>query len=397
MPPRSGRWMHVVSHLDPRFGGLSTVVPELAAALTVSSADSAEIAAFCIANEAIPSPSASVSLTRWPISRGAWLHPDLAARFRKAVSEADGVHIHGLWEQSTLIAARTARALGKPYVLSAHGMLDPWALANKRVKKLLYAGLVERRNVAGAGCLHALTASEAQDYRRFGSRAPVAIIPNGVNVPEHATPELFLERFPALRTRRLLLFLGRIHYKKGVDVLVRAWAQLAASFPDAHLVLAGPDFEGTQTRTEALVGDLDLASRITFTGMLRDHMKWSALSAAQLFVLPSLSEGFSVSVLEAMGIGLPVLITEACHLPEVSELSAGWLTQSEVGSLASSLREFLHQTPETNRLMGQRGQRLVNERFSWPVIAAQMAEIYRWQQGGPRPMHVPLDLVEEIS
>ena len=387
--------MHVLSHLDPQYGGLSAAVPALAAAIASGDSCSSEIAAFCTPEELTSPAPPHVALTRWPGSRSAWLRDrTLVLRFREQMKYVDGVHIHGLWEQSTLIAARTAHALGKPYVLSAHGMLDSWALANKRAKKLLYAALIERAIVARAGCLHALTPAEAGDYRRFGSRAPIAIIPNGVTVPVHTSPEPFLDAFPELRHRRLLLFLGRIHYKKGVDLLVRAWAQLAASAPEAHLVLAGPDFEGTQAPLEALVRELGLASRVTFTGMLRGSLKWSALAAAQLFLLPSLSEGFSVSALEAMGMGLPVIVSEACHLSAVEEVFAGWTTQSEVSSLSSSMQKFLNNSPQANREIGSRGRRLVKERFTWPAIAGQMTGIYRWQGGGPPPTQIPLHQVK---
>ncbi len=388
LPPRvthaaGGHWMHVVAHLDPQFGGLSAVVPQLVKELTTTGTVSAEIAAFCTPEESIPSLSPRIAVTRWPLSRTSWVRDrTLGTHFRNSVMAADGLHIHGLWEQSTFLAARVARALGKPYVISAHGMLDPWALQNKRVKKLLYGALVERRTVAEAACVHALTEAEAEDYARFGSQSRVAVIPNGVTLPASASGELFLKVFPALRGRRLLLFLGRLHHKKGVELLVRSWAELAAAHPDAHLVLAGPDFEQTQARMERLVEELGMSARVTFTGMLRGELKWSALAAASVFVLPSYSEGFSVSVLEAMGMGVPVIISPACHLPQVGGGFAGWIAQSEPVSLTSSLQEFLSNSPEVNDAMGARGRRLVRERYSWPAIAAQMAEVYRWVASG---------------
>lgn len=376
----SGRWLHVVPHLDAAYGGISAVVPQLVRALRETRSCDAEIAAFCAAREEVVSLPDGIPLTRWPLSRVAWVRDrSLHRRFRALLERADGLHIHGLWEQSTLVAARMARDLGKPYVLSAHGMLDPWAVGNRRFKKLLYAAVVERRNVRRAACLHALTAAEAGDYRGFvgGSiRPPIVIIPNGLTLPAEPSAASFLERFPQLRGHRLILFLGRIHPKKGIDVLVRAWARLAEQSPDAHLVIAGPDFEGTRARIESLVAQLGVASRVTFTGMLRDELKASALAAAAVFVLPSLSEGFSMSVLEAMGTGLPVIVTAECHIPEVAEASAGWTTQSEVAPLASSLQEFLSNPEASNRLLGDRGRELVRRRFAWPVIAREMVAQY---------------------
>ena len=375
-----GRWMHVLPHLDPRFGGITAAVPLLVEALRETTLCDAEIAAFCAEGEQAPPIAAQLPLTRWPMSRTAWLRDRaLRRRFGDLVARADGLHIHGLWEHSTFMAAHWARALGKPYVLSAHGMLDPWALRQKRVKKALYGAAIERRTVRSAALLHALTEAEAADYARFlGPVAgpPVTVVPNGVTLPPARSPDLFLDRFPALRGQRLLLFLGRIHPKKGVGVLVRAWAQLARSYPEAHLVVAGPDFDGTRAGVEALIAELGLGARVTFTGMLADALKWSALAAAAVFVLPSLSEGFSVSVLEAMGTGLPVIVTPECHFPDVSSSAAGWITQSEIGPLTSSLAEFLSHADETNRAIGTRGRDLVLRRFTWPAVAHAIAAQY---------------------
>ncbi len=386
------RWLNVVSHLDPRYGGLSAVVPQLGSMVAKAGQFAISLAAFCAPDELYaPREQHTLDLSYWPTSRTQWLRDRaLRSRFRNEIAHADGVHIHGLWEQSTAIAGHTARALRKPYILSAHGMLEPWALSNRRFKKLLYSALFERANVAGATCLHALTAAEAADYRRFGARGPIAIIPNGVHIPASTGSDTFLAQFPLLRGKRIVLFLGRIHYKKGLDLLIQSWAAITKQHPDAHLVIAGPDFEGTRAPLEARVTELDLGSTVTFPGMLRSELKWSALAAAEAFVLPSYSEGLSVSVLEAMGTGLPVIITEQCNLPEVEHLQAGWLIQSTAVSLTSSLQEMLTNSPVLNRAIGDRGRSFVADRYTWATVGAQMAELYRWVQGGPLPGNVDL-------
>ncbi len=382
-----GRWLTVVSHLDPRYGGLSSVVPQLSSLLATKHHLDVDLAAFCAKGELyLPSNYPNLDTTHWPASRGQWIRDrSLRERFHRLVKSVDGIHIHGLWEQSTAIAAPTARAHRKPYIISAHGMLEKWALSNKRLKKQIYAALFERANVRGAAFLHALTPAEAKDYRRFGATGPIAIIPNGVTIPTSVDSDLFLSQFPALKQKRIVLFLGRIHFKKGLDLLVNAWSQLAALYPDAHLVLAGPDFEGTRATVEKLIEEKGVTSSVHLTGMLRHDLKWSALAAAEGFVLPSYSEGLSVSVLEAMGIGLPVVVTEHCNLPEVRELGAGWQIQSEVGQLASAIRELLSNSARTNSEIGSRGRNLVLTRYNWPTVAEQMSELYRWVQGGPHP------------
>ncbi len=393
------RWLTVVSHLDPRYGGLSSVVPQLGARIAAAHPFHIDLAAFCTPDELFSAASyPDLQLSQWPTGRAQWARNRvLRDQFRDLVAAADGVHIHGLWEQSTAVAAPQARALRKPYILSAHGMLERWALANKRLKKQLYAALFERANVRGAACLHALTHAEALDYRRFGATGPIAVIPNGVTVPPSIDPTLFLGQFPALGGKRIVLFLGRIHFKKGLDLLIDAWSRLASDFPDAHLVLAGPDFEGTRARMEALVQSKALTGSITFTGMLRQDLKWSALAAAEAFVLPSYSEGLSVSVLEAMGVGLPVIVTEQCNLPQVKELEAGWLIQSEVSQLTSALQGLLSNTPGANAGIGSRGRNLVLTRYNWETVSESMAELYRWVQGGPKPQNVEIVAAGEKS
>ena len=384
-------WLGVVSHLDPKYGGLSTVVPQLATRLIESGRFHVQLEVFCLPEERCkPSGHPEMAVSFWPMSRSRWLlDRSLSRVFHRAVAQSDGVHIHGLWEQSTFVAARTARELRKPYILSAHGMLEPWALASKRLKKRIYAALFERANVQGAFCLHALTAGEARSYRAWGCTRPIAIIPNGVEVPaEVRTPgfqEAFLGAFPRARGRRLVLFLGRLHRKKGVDLLMEAWAALARRWPETLLVMAGPSEGNTRPSLEAAAEKLGIADRVLFTGMLGPQLKWSALAAADCFVLPSYSEGLSVATLEAMGSGLPVIVTEHCHLPEVAAQDAGWEIQPDVAELEAALGECLASTPERNQERGRHGAALVRQRYSWSVVTAQMAELYTWVQGGPAP------------
>ena len=392
-------WVEVVSHLDPSYGGLSAAVPELGRSLANglgAAPIGISIAAFCAPEQHFQPDGFSPDQVRyWPAGRNAWMRDrldgaTLRRSFTDSLQEADGVHIHGIWEAGTSIAAVAARSLGKPYVLSAHGMLEPWALAQKRVKKLVYRFLVERSNVAGAACLHALTRREAEQFKRFGARSPIAIVPNAVECPADATGELFLDRYPVLNGKRIVLFLARLHPKKGLDLLLSAWASMSARFPGAHLVIAGPDSEGTEARLRGVVATSHLEDSVLFTGMLRGAMKWSALAAAEAFILPSSSEGLSVGVLEAMGMGLPVLITHACNMPEVASHCAGWVVEPTLEQVRGALEKLLRNTPETSRSIGRCGAMLVQSRYSWPVVAQQMAEVYDWVLGGRKPESVDL-------
>ena len=387
-----GRWLQVVSHTDPKYGGLSSTVPELGVRLAETHRFDMELAAFCLPDEGHwPAGYNDGNMTLWPASRRAWL-PGAALRqpFREQLRKFDGIHIHGLWEQSTAMASRTARSLGKPYLLSAHGMLEPWARANKRLKKYFYSLLVEHATVAHASCLHALTRAEAGHYLSFGARSPIAVIPNAVEVPKRKDASLFLNGFPDLRDKRIILFLARLHPKKGLDLLLSAWNNLHDRWPDARLVIAGPDFEGTRAKLESFVAAHGLQQSVVFTGMLNEAMKWSALSAAECFVLPSHSEGLSVSALEAMGVGLPVIVTEPCNMPEVRQYETGWEIKPEVGSLTVALEEFLDNSSLENLQIGCRGADLVASRYSYDNVTRQMGDVYEWLQGGAAPRNVEL-------
>lgn len=220
---------------------------------------------------------------------------------------------------------------------------------------------------------------------------PIAVIPNGVRLPQAIDPEPFLWKFPSLRGKRIVLFLGRIHFKKGLDLLIRAWATVAKRWPEAHLVIAGPDFEGTRASVETLVGTHGLDESVLFTDMLHEQMKWSALAAAQCFVLPSYSEGLSVSTLEAMGASLPVIVTEQCNLPDVAKFETGWVIQPNADQLVSALSEFLQNSQAINVQIGERGRLLVKERYNWSTVAREMSEVYQWVQGGgPIPESVDM-------
>ena len=381
-------WISVLSHLDPSYGGLSTVVPQLSSLLAETGSFSMGVAAFCNPGEQyVPSNGSRFKITYWPTSRSTWLRDSaIRSRFRDEIRLAEGMHIHGLWEQSTAMAARTARSLQVPYVLSAHGMLEPWALSNRKWKKIFYSALFERANVEGAACVHALTHAEAEDYRRFGCTRPVAVIPNGVSVPDNPSPDPFISRFPALKDKKIILFLGRIHHKKGLDILIESWAELSKKSPEVHLVIAGPDFEETKAKLDARISELGLVQDVTFTGMLRGDLKWSAMAAADCFVLPSYSEGLSVSILEAMAMGLPVVISDRCNLPEVGQAEAGWVIEPKQSELTAALADFIANSMETNQNIGRRGFQLAARRYNWSIITQQFIELYQWVQGGSRPL-----------
>ena len=301
---------------------------------------------------------------------------------RNALREcsADLLHAQGLWMYPSTAGRCWGRKTGKPYLITPRGMLDPWALANSRWKKILAGRLFENRNLREAACIHALCESEAQSIRRYGLRNLVCVIPNGMDLPEK--PATWEERKPEL------LFLGRIHPKKGLQNLVSAWALARARLAKAKdwkLRIAGWDQDGHQAELEKQVRDLGLGSAVEFAGPLFGERKDAALRSASAFVLPSFSEGLPMAVLEAWAYALPVVMTAECNVPEGFAAQAAVRIASETGSIAEGLVRMLEITDAQRAAMGERGRRLIQERFAWPHLAEQMKEVYSYLLNGGSP------------
>jgi glycosyltransferase involved in cell wall biosynthesis len=319
--------------------------------------------------------------------------PELRKQIAAKLSSDSVLHVHGLWMYPGLAARRLACGRGVRVVISPHGMLEPWALNNSRWKKKLAGWVFENRNLHTADCLHALCAAEGESFRLYGLRNPIAVIPNGIDPTafEHLPGQAVLEtRFPALRNRRWILFLSRIHPKKGLPHLLRAWAAIQKS--EWALVIAGPDELGHEAQMKCLAAELGIESSVLFTGPLQGDERLAALGNAELFVLPSFSEGFSMAVLEAAAAGLPVLLTPQCNFPELAKADAAIEVSPDAAGCEAGLRRLLALSEAERQAMGQRGRSLVTSAYTWRCIAAQMLAVYRWLlQGGSPPACIRLD------
>ncbi len=292
----------------------------------------------------------------------------------------DLLHVHGLWMYPSLAAVRWSRR-GRPYVVSPHGMLDPWALENSRWKKRVAAAIYENRHLHGAACLHALNAAEARAMRAYGLRRPICLIPNGVELPEIA------ERSTPRETRTLL-YLGRLHPKKGLAALIEAWASVQREAKETgwRLSIAGWDQKGHRSALEALAGRLGACATIGFPGAQFGEAKAQSFREASAFILPSLSEGLPMSVLEAWSWRLPVLMTPHCNLPQGERSGAAVMMEHGAESIAAALNRLFSMSHHQREAMGVRGRRLVEEEFQWPRTVQHMTEVYDWILGfGSQP------------
>lgn len=295
-----------------------------------------------------------------------------------AVTQSDFVHIHGLWSFHATSAALISRWKGIPYIVTPHGMLDRWSLLRSRFKKLLYAFLFERRNLIKAAGVHFLNEEELSESREFEPRCRGFILPNGVKTDSfNSLPgrEVFELRYSECRGRVLALFLGRLHPKKGFNILLSAFATALEQVTELHLIVAGPDEGGYLETLQAMTVSLCIAQRVTFTGLVKGEAKREVLGAADFFVLPSYQEGDSLAVKEAMAASLPVLITRACHMPEVAEQNCGLIVELNEGQVAEALI-VLASDRNLLRTLGTNGRRLMEQKYEWKSITGQLIEIY---------------------
>lgn len=290
----------------------------------------------------------------------------------------DLVHTHHRFAPLILGAEWICQLRQVPYVATPHGMLEPWALAYKAWKKRLYYRLFEQPALKRARAIHSLNATEANHIQALGFPQTI-VVPNGIDHQHFAAlpdPELFYQQFPHTRHKSLILFLGRIDRKKGLDLLAPAFAAVRDRFPETHLVIAGPDSTGYLPTVQTSLAQANCLEAVTFTGMLTGRLKHAAFAAAQLYVAPSYSEGFSLSVLEGMGAGLPCIITTGCNFPEASTAKAAWVVEPNAQAITDALIECLTQ-PQASQQTAERGRQLILQRYTWESITENLLQAYR--------------------
>ena len=302
------------------------------------------------------------------------------------------LHQHGIWTGFSRATRIWRNRNNRPTVIAAHGALDAWPLRRSNWKKQIALVAYERKNLHRASCLHALSALEYCNYRDFGLRNPVAVIPNGISqewIEAAADPEAFKNRLGISRDSKVMLFLSRITPKKGLPMLIEAAANLRAELRDWTVVIAGVDELDHEREVRSMIERLGLADRFVFAGPVYGQDKRDAYSAADLFVLPSHSEGAPVVVLEALGAGVPVLTTTASPWEEIQSAGCGWRVDPSMDSIGAALSDALRRTRAELRRLGEAGRNLMRQRYTWQVIAPRTLQLYDWLLGqAARPQFV---------
>ncbi|KGE14315.1 glycosyltransferase [Sphingobacterium deserti] len=300
-----------------------------------------------------------------------------SAELKQAIllDNADVLHVHGLWRYPHAFISTWKKQTGKPVVVTPHGMLDPYILQNQgTIKRVLGDLLFAKKAFRNSDYFQALSQKEWEDIRAYGLKQPITKIPNGINLPTAA------DALARPDGRKSLLFLARLHPKKGVDLLIEAIAKIRKTHPDLlHnwvLDIVGWAQENFDEKLKELVKKYELNDLVVFHGGLFDEEKKQMYKQASGYILPSHGEGLPMTILEAWAYQLPVLMTPMCNLPEGFESKAALKIDTDVDAIASGLSTFFAMSAEEREAMGQRGYQLVKEHFTWESSAKKLQDLY---------------------
>ncbi len=390
--------LHVIAGLAPRYGGPSKACVEMARAVarlghevsiyttnmdgrgTLDVPTDQPVLQHGVAVSYFPAHFPRFWGTSWPLARA----------LRTALAAAEVVHIHSLYMFHDWVAGHYCHALHKPYLVRPHGTLDPFIYCRHRLRKSIMEFAFQNRVLRRAAAIHYTTEEEMRLAAPFACGAPGAVVPLGLDLADYQDlppPGSFRARYPEVGDKKIVLFFGRINFKKGMDVLARAYGSVARARDDVHLVIAGPD-HGFKAKVESWLREEGVLDRTTFTGMLLDDDKLAVLRDADIFVLPSYSENFGIAVVEAMACALPAVISGKVNIwREVEEAGAGVVAPAKAEVFSACILELLDD-PARRVAMGAEGRRLVERAFNWDRIAERLVGLYTAVAAGARPGRV---------
>ncbi|MEH2147705.1 glycosyltransferase [Nostoc sp.] len=378
--------LFIAPYIGATYGGTSKIVTELVEAIGFLG-----VSVDLVTTHANGSNNLDVSLNEWINQKcyrvqyfDCWyrddfiISPSLISWLFKNVNSYDIVHSQTVFAPMISVANSICKYFQIPYIVTPHGMLEPWALSYKAWKKRIYYKVFENSAIQNSSAIQATSSLELNNINSLKFQNTV-FVPNGIRRQEFeplSNPEIFYQQFPETRGKTLILFLGRIDPKKGLDLLAPAFAKVYNQFPHIHLVVAGPDNIGFMDKAQNYFLQADCLDAVTFTGMVSGALKYAALAAANLYVAPSYSEGFSISILEGMASGLPCIITTACNFPEAAKAEAAHVVEINVNAIANALIECLS-NPQQATEMGDRAREFIFQNYTWDRAADKLIQVYK--------------------
>lgn len=301
--------------------------------------------------------------------------------------QPDILHPQCIWMHQSFHSLKYHQRHGTPIIITPRGMMDEWTLKNSYWKKKIAGILYENDHLKSSSCFHALARSEAESIRATGISQPIVIIPNGINIPEGVgtdieLPEWYDNLSEEAKGRKKMLFLGRIHPKKGLDNLLGAWKRYKTINKDWILVVAGWGDTAYINKLKKLVEQYRIQNEVYFIGSQFDKQKEASFRNSDAFILPSFSEGLPMAVLEAWSYKLPVIMTDFCNIPLGFEEGAAIKVEPQVDSIYNCLSELSTMTSGELLKMGNNGHLLVQKKFTWEKIAKDTQQVYNWLKGG---------------
>jgi glycosyltransferase involved in cell wall biosynthesis len=372
--------LHLIATLAPESGGPAQACLEMANAVAARGHQvsifttnyGAPLAGRLSADETV---DIRVFPVQWPTD---WKPSIPMAHFLvEAMDNYDVIHLHSLYLFHDWVGGILAQRARIPYIVRPHGLLDPYIWERHRPRKRLVEVLFQTRVLNHAAAIHYTSELEREISGPYAGTAPSRVVPLGVSLEnlEHLPdPQSFHRRFPETAGKRIVLFLGRVHRKKGLDLLVPAFAAARRVTPDLHLVIAGPD-DGALTTTIEQVAAHGIGEAVTFTGMLTGIDKLAAFGAASMFVLPSYSENFGIAVVEAMAAGLPCIVSSQVNIHRDISGQGGIVVPCEVAPLARAVGE-LAADPARARAMGIEARATARRLYDWANVAASLEKFY---------------------
>jgi len=376
------RSVQIVPHIDEEASGPSYTVVRLCREL-LACGENLHLVTLNGGSQPPEIPFLETYPTR-PVMSRLGFSPQMRDRLVQAAEFCDVLHNHSLWMMPNVYPGWAVQGRSCRLVISPRGTLSRWALSHSALAKRVFWSLLQGPAVRSSSCFHATAENEYEEIRSAGlASQPVSVVPNGIDVPE-------MKSKPVTRNR-ILLFLGRIHPKKGVDMLLRAWAALGRRFPEWELRIAGPDNIGHLPKMQALAEKLRL-ERVVFCGPLYGETKQDAYREAELFVLPTHSENFGVTVAESLAAGTPAIVTKGAPWSGLEKHGAGWWIDIGVDPLVACLEDALSQSRNELMSKGRAGREWMMRDYSWPRVGQMMHMTYRWLlSGGEAPAWVRLN------
>jgi len=381
------RILHIIPSLAARDGGPAKVVVEMCCEIARRGAE-AEIYTTNLDGRGVldvpPGQAVKVGgvrVTYFPVDLSNYykISRPLAAALKATIPNYDAVHIHSLYQFPSTVAAYYCLRYGVPYIVIPHGALDPFLFRRHRARKWLYEVAFERRNLGHAAAVQFTSEEESILAATHGLRLRSAVAPLGVNLddsPRSIARGALGERWPETIGKKVLLYLGRINFKKGLDLLAQAFGRIARERADVHLLIAGPDSDGYAAKVRLWLSEQGVLDRTTFTGMVEGEGKAAALAESAMFVLPSYTENFGIAVVEAMAASLPVIISNRVNIwREIAAARAGLVVNPDAGEVADAMRTLLA-WPERAAEMGRNGKDLAWKQFSWESAGTRLMELY---------------------